>query len=466
VITVTRLFGTNGIRGIVNKDMTCELSLEIGKAWGTFLHKKIQQPSIVIGTDARLSNNMIKNSITAGFLATGCHVTDIGIVPTPSLQYTVREKHYHSGAMITASHNPPEYNGIKGIDSDGTEFAKTTEESIEEIDFNKEAIVKSWNHIGDTYSWSGANDLYSQGIISHVDSELIKKHHFHIVLDCGSGAGSVVTPNLLMKLGCDVTQLYCEPDGHFPGHPSEPVPENVTELIRTVKETNADFGVVQDGDADRAIFIDEHGEYIWGDRTLSLFSKYITKKKPHSIIVTPVTSSTSIDDVVRENNGRIIRTKVGSPVVARTMKETEAVFGGEENGGLIFPDFQFCRDSTMTIVKLIELLSMEHRSLSELLSEIPKYETVKTKVSCSNSLKESLIQCIINEVKINPNIINIDTTDGIKFYFPSGWVLMRPSGTEPIFRIYTESKSQKEAIELSNLFVNLVLHYRKKLEKK
>ncbi len=463
---MTRLFGTNGIRGIVNKDMTSELALGVGKAWGTFLCKTFPHSSVVIGSDARLSNNMLKNSISAGFLATGCNVTDIGLVPTPALQYITREKHYHSGVMITASHNPPDFNGIKGVDSDGTEFAKETEEAIEQIYFNQSFKVTSWDHVGCANIWENANDLYLKGILSTVDIEVLKKRHFRVVLDCGNGAGSVVTPILLEKLGCDVIQLYCKPDGHFPGHPSEPIPENVTELIKTVKESNADFGVAQDGDADRAIFTDEHGEYIWGDQTLALFSKYLTKKRPNSVVVTPVTSSTSIDDVVHENKGKVIRTKVGSPIVARKMIETKAVFGGEENGGLIFPELQFCRDSAMTIAKLLELLSREKQTLSELLSQIPKYVVVKAKVSCPNTLKQSLIQSIIDETKKDCNIKKIDTTDGIKLYHTSGWVLMRPSGTEPIFRIFTESKKQKDATELSTMFVNLVIHHRDRLEKK
>jgi phosphomannomutase / phosphoglucomutase len=461
---MTQLFGTNGIRGIVNKDMTSDFALQIGKAWGTFLKTKKRKPSVVIGTDARLSNNMLKESVTAGFLATGCNITDIGLVPTPSLQFTVKEKQFDSGVMITASHNPPEFNGIKGIDTDGTEFSKETEEQIERIYFNKDFQLASWDTVGMLRTWDGANNLYLKGILSTVDVALIKNHGFHVVLDCGSGAGSMVTPLLLKELGCKMTGLYCEPDGHFPGHPSEPIPENVSELIRTVKETDADLGIVQDGDADRAIFIDENGTYIWGDQTLSLFADYLTKQKQKSLVVTPVTSSTSLDDVVKKNGGMVIHTRVGSPIVARVMREKNAVFGGEENGGLIFPQLQYCRDSAMTLAKMLELLASTKKSLSELISDIPSYCVVKKKVPCGNTIKQLVLESIQHMAEKDTSPLQIDRTDGLKLYYPSGWVLIRPSGTEPLVRIYAESENKQDAEELASSFFRMVTNNIKKLE--
>lgn len=465
MIVMTELFGTNGIRGIVNKDMTSDFALQIGKAWGTYLQRKTDNPSVVIGTDARLSNTMLKYSITAGFLATGCDVTDIGLVPTPSLQYTVRMKQFDSGVMITASHNPPEFNGIKGIDADGTEFSKKTEEEIEGIYFSKCHKLVSWDAVGSYKTWDGANDLYLNGILSTVDIDAIKDHGFHVVLDCGNGAGSVVAPLLLKKLGCKVTELYCEPDGRFPGHPSEPVPENVKELIRTVKEEQADLGIAQDGDADRAIFIDEKGAYVWGDQTLSLFANYHTKNKKNCIVVTPVTSSTSLDDVVEKNNGIVVHTQVGSPIVARVMREKNAVFGGEENGGLIFPELQYCRDSAMTLAKMLELLTVTERSLSSLLSDIPQYIVVKKKIHCKDSIKQEVMRSIHDDVLNDDNVIRIDTTDGLKLYFKNGWVLMRPSGTEPLFRIYAEAKWSRDAEDLSKSFCTIVQDHIQKHER-
>ncbi|MCJ7572212.1 MAG: phosphoglucosamine mutase [Candidatus Thermoplasmatota archaeon] len=443
-----KLFGTNGIRGVVNKDMNCDLVLGIGKAWGTLIKRKIPKPKVAIGTDARLSNDMLKNAISAGLLATGCDVIDVGVVPTPTLQYTVREKGFDSGVIITASHNPPHFNGIKGVAADGTEFTKEVEDEIEKIYFEKKFVLSDWKNVGKVSFWNGSIDLYIEGILKAVDVNKIKNKKFHVVLDCGNGAGSLVAPKLLEKLGCKTTYLFCEPDGTFPGHNSEPLPENLTVLIKKVPEVNADIGVVQDGDADRAIFIDEKGTYIWGDKTLALGAKYATKENG-GVAVTPVTTSSCFDDVVLKNKGKIIHTAVGSPIVARVMIKEKAVFGGEENGGLIFPEMQYCRDSAMSIAKILEIMAKENKKLSELIDEIPKYEVYKIKMSCPDDKKETVMKTLAKQTKKDKNVKQVDETDGVKLYLKDGWVLLRPSGTEPIFRVYAESKDKTKAEEIA-----------------
>lgn len=453
---MTKLFGTNGIRGVVNEDMNCELALGIGKAWGTYLKKGISRPKVAIGTDARLSNHMLKNAITAGLISTGCDVVDVGLVPTPTLQYTVKEKDFDSGVIITASHNPPHFNGIKGVASDGTEFSKDVEEEIEKIYFEKSYSLTDWKNVGECSTWDGSIDLYINGILSTVDVDLIRKKQFHVVLDCGNGVGSVVAPILLEKLGCKITGLYCEPDGTFPGHNSEPLPENLGDLMKTVAEADASFGIAQDGDADRAIFIDENGTYIWGDKTLSLAGKFLTKQNKGGISVTPVTTSTCFEDAIRDSGGEIIYTQVGSPIVARVMMEKNAVFGGEENGGLIFPELQYCRDSAMSLAMMLEILAKENRSLSELIAEIPNYTVFKTKMKCPNDKKEIVMKTLVERVKDNEDVLRVDETDGVKLYVKGGWILMRPSGTEPIFRVYAESKDKTQAEQLATTYKKLV----------
>lgn len=451
---MTKLFGTNGIRGVVNEDMNCDLALGIGKAWGTYLKKTIKKPRVAVGTDARLSNHMLKNAISAGLIATGCDVVDVGLVPTPTLQYTVKEKDFDSGVIITASHNPPHFNGIKGVANDGTEFSKDVEEEIEKIYFDQSYVLADWKEVGKLSIWDGAIKLYINGILNVVDVDLIKEKQFHVVLDCGNGAGSLVTPILLKKLGCKISELYCEPDGMFPGHNSEPLPENLGELIKKVPEIGACIGAAQDGDADRAIFIDEKGNYIWGDKTLALGAKYATKHNG-GIAVTPVTTSSCFDDVVKENNGKVIHTAVGSPIVARVMIENNSVFGGEENGGLIFPELQYCRDSAMSIAKILEIMAKEDKTLSQLIEEIPNYEVFKTKMPCPNDKKEVVMKKLAEQTKNSSNILKVDETDGVKLYVKDGWVLMRPSGTEPIFRVYSESKDKSKAEELALTYKKL-----------
>lgn len=451
---MTRLFGTNGIRGIVNQDMNTDLALNIGKSLGAFLKQKIKKPYVAIGTDARFSGEMLKNSVIAGLTCTGCNVVDLGLVPTPCLQYYVKKKKIDSGVIITASHNPPEFNGIKGVSADGREFTKDIEEKIEEIYFKKEFILADWKNVGTLKRTDKPIPHYINGILENVDIDSIKKNNFHVVLDCGNGAGGVATPLVLEKLNCKVTELFCEPDGSFPGRKSEPVPENLRELIRKVVETKADLGVAQDGDADRAIFIDHKGNYIWGDKTLSIAAKY--KLKKDEIAVTPVTTSSCFDEIIKDNNGIVIKTKVGSPTVAKVMVENNAVFGGEENGGLIFPEMQHSRDSAMTIAKILEIMAFEKKSLKQLVSEIPNYEMYKTKIVCSNDKKNVVMNKIKRLTESDSKIKKIDETDGLKLFLKNGWVLVRPSGTEPIFRVYSESKTINDAEKLAEKYLKIV----------
>ena len=453
---MTRLFGTNGIRGVVNQEMNGALALGIGMAWGTYLKQKITRPKIAIGTDARLSNHMLKSAIISGFLATGCDVVDVGMVPTPALQYTVKQKHFDSGVIITASHNPPQFNGIKGTGSDGAEFTKDVEEAIENIYFSHQYRSTDWRDVGTYTTWDGAIDLYLKGILSNVNVKSIKKQKFHVVLDCGNGVGGLVAPVLLKKLGCRVTELYCTPDGRFPGHYSEPIPENLSTLMSTVPKVQASFGIAQDGDADRAIFIDEKGTYLWGDKTLSLIGKYIIRENKGGIAVTPVTTSTCFQDVIQENGGRVIYTKVGSPIVAQVMKQNHAVFGGEENGGLIFPQLQYCRDSSLALAKMLEILAKEKKPLSALIAEIPRYEMYKTKLPCPNDKKQQIMERVTEHVKSNADVLSVDRTDGVKLCLKNGWALLRPSGTEPIFRVYAEAKSKAYAEQIATTYKHLI----------
>jgi phosphomannomutase/phosphoglucomutase len=453
---MTRLFGTNGIRGVINQDMNGALAMGVGSAWGTYLKKTIARPRIAIGTDARLSNSMLKSAVASGMLSTGCDIVDVGLVPTPTLQYSVKEKHYDSGVIITASHNPPKFNGIKGVASDGTEYSKDTEEAIEALYFSQQYVRVPWTGVGTYTTWDGAIDLYIKGILGKVDVARIKQQKFHVVLDCGNGVGGLVMPLLLKNLGCTFTPLYCELDGSFPGRNSEPTPENLTTLIKTVAQADASFGIAQDGDADRAIFVDEKGTYIPGDRSLSLVGKHITKNTKGSIVVTPVTTSTCFEDVIKANNGRLIYTKVGSPVVARTMMKHHAVFGGEENGGLIFPELQYCRDAAMACATILEILTNEQRPLSELVGEIPRYEMLKMKMPCPNEKKEQVMNLLAEQMKGDSDVVTIDRTDGVKLFLKNGWVLMRPSGTEPIFRVYVETKDKQDTQRLAATYKSIV----------
>ena len=429
-----RLFGTNGIRGKIGEDFTPEFLVKVGMAIGSYLPKGSK---VIIGMDTRLSGDFVKNAVVSGLLATGVNVIDIGIAPTPAIQLYTRE-HGDFGIAITASHNPPEFNGVKCISPDGTELSREEEEKIEYIFFNSSFRVVGWNEVGNYSTRDGANEEYIKTILAHVNVEKIKERKFTVALDCANGASCFTTPYLLERLGCRVISLNCQPDGAFPGHESEPKPENLKDLISLVKEVNADLGIAHDGDADRAIFIDEKGRYLYGDKTLALVAREIAKKK-RGKFVTPVSTSLAFEEVVKEYGGEVIYTKVGAPIVARKMIEVNAIFGGEENGGLIFPEHQYCRDGAMALAKILEIMAESGKTLSTLVDELPTYYQKKISVPCDNEKKEIVLEKLRDSLKNE----NINTMDGVKIMGEDWWVLIRPSGTEPIYRIYAEAKDRK-----------------------
>lgn len=437
-----RLFGTNGVRGVTNESMTAELAVKLGKAIGSYV-----QGNIALATDTRTSSEMLKNAVTSGLLSTGCNVYDAGIAPSPALQYYVKRSEADAGVIITASHNPPEFNGIKVVDGDGTELSREKEEKIEELYFSGRFQLADWREIGTLYDVE-ALDLYADGVLSQVNEEMIMKRRYRVVLDCGNGAACVVMPYLLSRL-VEVVTLNAQPDGTFPGRNSEPTEDNIHDLMKAVKVMGADLGIAYDGDADRAIFVDERGSYIYGDKSLAIVAGYLVKQHGGGTIVTPVSTSRCVEEYVEKKGGSVVYTRVGAPVVARKMIEIDALFGGEENGGLIFSRHQYCRDAGMASVAMLEVMAAEGRTLSELVEEVPSYTLIKTKVRCE---KKDIIERLKKKVPEG----HCDYTDGIKVYADEGWVLMRPSGTEPILRIYAEATSEKKAQQLISEYRKLV----------
>jgi phosphomannomutase/phosphoglucomutase len=440
---VPRLFGTNGVRGVVNsREMDSQFALRLGLAIGTFM-----KGTVMLGTDARTSNEMIKSACASGLMATGCTVQDCGIVPTPTLQYAVKVTKAAGGVMITASHNPPEFNGIKCIDPDGTEMSRENEEAIERIYAVAEFARADWLRIGKITPFTTSIDRYIGGILSKVDVNTIRRANLRIAVDCGNGAASMVTPKLLERLGVRYVTLNADPNGAFPGHDSEPTPENTKDIVELVKAGGFDMGVVHDGDADRTVFVDETGRYLYGDRSLAIVAHYICKVRPGRIVVTNVASSKCVEDAVKMAGGSIIFTRVGSPIIARAMMKEGGVFGGEENGGLIFAELQFCRDGAMAVAKMLEIVASNGK-LSKLNDQIPSYSQYKTKTQCPEDKKQKVLAQLAAAAKGQ----KVDTTDGVKIFEDDGWVLVRPSGTEQIFRVFSESKTPARAKELAETY--------------
>jgi len=440
-MSARKLFGTNGIRGLVNVELTPEMVIKVGCSIGTFFGRK----NLLIGHDARTSGPMFARAVVSGLTATGCNVFFAGMAPTPALQYAVKNHKMDGGVIITASHNPPEYNGIKVIWNDGIETSHEQEVEIENIYFDNKIVFAEWDKLGTLRELPGINDEYIQAIEKQVNPAKIAERHFHVVVDAANSVGGLTAPPLLRELGCKVTSINANIDGTFPGRLPEPRPESLTDLASTVKAIGADLGVAFDGDADRSIFVDENGVIYWGDKTFAVIIKQFLIKNPGAKIVTPVSSSTLIKDTVEAYKGELIWTKVGSVTVSQKMKELNVKLGGEENGGVFYGPHQAVRDGAMTAALLLNIMAETGEKLSKLVAEQPQYFLEKGKIECPDEKKEVLLQKLFEQVKGE----NISTIDGVKIWFSdNSAILIRPSGTEPVFRLYAEAKSQEKALKL------------------
>jgi len=428
-----KLFGTNGVRGVFSEDFTLEFVHDLVLAISTYF----KEGRILVGYDGRDSSVVVSKLVCSTLNFAGINCDLAGLVPTPCLEFATKKLGYNGGIMITASHNPPEYNGIKPVASDGVEVSREDENVIEEIFFKK-----NWKQNSSTWGSTKNDDravqTYLDGIKSQIDVSKIKSKNLKVVLDLGNGAQSVTAIKLCEQLGCKIITINQEIDGSFSGRGPEPTPYNLQELSSTVVKNNADLGIAFDGDGDRSIFCDGKGMLLSGDKSALLLSNYLLKKNPNSKVVTCINSGNSIDEIVTQTNSTVIRTKVGSIEVSRKMINENALLGFEENGGFMFGKHNHVRDGGMALALFLELLASSNKSMSEELGTFPPSFTTKDKISCEKEDADKIIS------KLSAEFPNADTTDGIKIVFDKkNWVMVRPSGTEPIIRIYVESDSEK-----------------------
>lgn len=443
-----RLFGTNGVRFVPGVTHDLDFVINLGESAGTYFGAG----EVLLGQDGRLSSPSLANAVASGLMSSGVDVAEAGLVPIPALQYAVRKLGFKGGIMVTASHNPPQYNGIKVSGPDGVEIPRLDEQRIEKIYFEHSQNRADWKSVGVARQEPSVVKAYLSGVLSQVNPKAIADRKFTVVMDLGNGAQSVAAPYLVEALGCKVITLNSVVDGNFPGRGPEPTPDTLGDLSRTVKSVGADLGVAYDGDGDRSMFCDEGGRVFWGDQSGCLIADYVLEKRPEGTVVTSVASSQAIEAVAKKRRAKVIRTKVGSVEIARTMVERNAIFGFEENGGCLYAPHIPVRDGCMTTALMLECLASRGMSFSKALAfTVPRYFQAKSKVEVGKKGAEAAMKAVEKQAKGE-----VEKVDGLKIWTDDhSWVLVRASGTEPIIRIFAESDSQSMAELLVKRFSKL-----------
>lgn len=443
----TLMESISGIRGIVGDGLDPEVIVKYINAYSGF----VGSGKVVVGRDARITGEMVNEIVSGSLLANGIDVVDIGICPTPTVQFNVKKLKASGGIAISASHNPNQWNALKLLNKSGQFLSPEEFNRLQKFLEDKNTDYKSWDKIGERTE-------YKQGIQNHVDAILnlgiiyldeIRKKKFKVVLDCVNGAGAYLLPQFLKEFGCEVIEMNCEKTGIFPRLP-EPLPENLTETMKKVKDAKADLGIVVDPDVDRLVLITDKGEPFSEENTIVQVVKFVLSRKKGDVVVN-LSTTRAVDDVATEYKCKVFRSPVGEANVVKKMKEVSAVIGGEGSGGVIFPELHYGRDALVGIALTLQHLSDYGRPLSQLKSELPSYFISKKKIEITTSPDEVLAKLVksFSNGKIN-------TDDGLRIDFEDHWVHFRKSNTEPIIRIIVEAETESRANELSNKYLQLV----------
>ncbi len=431
------IFRKYDIRGIVGEDITEQDVVCIGKGFGTYLQAE-DRSSIVVGRDCRLSSDRYGELLVEGLLATGCHVVDIGVCPTPILYFAIRHLKTDGGVMITASHNPPEYNGFKlcsGYDTLSGKQIQKVRQIVEEDSFSE-----------------GSGQVETADAVTPYKDFLLKSIKLsgtrRVGVDAGNGTTGVVAVPALRDLGCEVFDIYCDMDGSFPNHESDPtVVENMQDLIALVREKKLDVGIGYDGDGDRIGVIDEKGDIIWGDQLMIIFAREILSRKPGATFLSEVKCSQTLYDDIERHGGRAIMWKTGHSLIKEKMKKVQAELAGEMSGHMFFADRYFGYDDAIyTSCRLLEILGETGRALSELLSDVPKtYTTPEIRMACPDHRKFQVVREVTEYFRQRQKIIDID---GVRVVFEDGWGLVRASNTQPVLVLRFEAPSPERLSDI------------------
>ena len=442
-----KLFGSSGVRGLANVDLTNILAYKVASAVAT--HAKAKKA--VVARDTRVSGCMLEDALVSGLLSNGVNVFAAGVVPTPVLSYVTKILGADIGFMITASHNPPEYNGIK-VFKDDLSYTDKDQASVEKIITKGSYQMAEWRHLGKN-SFLDAERVYLDMVLKAVSL----KKKWRVIVDLGCGAAYRIAPQMLKEIGCEVTTLNAQPDGHFPARKSEPNVNSLQDLAKTVKVLGADIGIAFDGDADRVAFIDENGVFVNFDRSLAAFGATVLKRNCGGNIITNVEASMCVETMAVKYDGKVIRTKVGDIYISEAIKRHGAIFGGEPCGAWVHPQLHLCPDGPLSAALFLAALEEEDKSVSEFISEVPEYSTERVNIISKNDQKYKLVEQLGSSLKTAfPTFTDFSTVDGARLTLKDGWLLIRASGTEPLIRVTVEGKSVIVAKDITQKVTALI----------
>lgn len=445
----TLMVSVSGVRGLVGTDLTPEVVARWAAAFGTWAKTGKRASRVVLGRDARTSGPMFAGAATAGLQSVGCHVIDVGLVATPTVQLAVEHHRAAGGIILTASHNPIEWNALKFVGPDGIFLDTGAGTRVRELVAEDSLPRARYNAIGGVEADAEAISRHLAAVLAlrGVDVRAIRRRRFRVALDTVRGAGGAVMPDLLERLGCRVMAINLETDGQFP-RPPEPVPENLQALGALVRRKKADIGIAVDPDVDRLAIVDERGRPIGEDYTLAFAVRAVLGKRNggqrnRGTVVCNLSTSLVVDDAAREFGARVVRAPVGEAHVARKIIELRAVIGGEGNGGVMYPALHVGRDAPVAGALVLSLLARARATVSELVARGPRYTIVKAKVPRGPRLEP-----VYEGLRRGFPDAAVDTQDGLRLAWPDRWLHVRPSGTEPIIRLIAEAPSGADAERL------------------
>ena len=442
------IISVSGVRGEVGSSLDIRVITQFAMAFGTFVGGK----TVIVGRDSRTSSPMLRHAVLAGLFATGCRVIDVGLCPTPTILLMAKALRAHGSITITASHNPVAWNGIEFATASGNLLTQTDRDALLRIYETEDFALAPWDAQGTLEIHEDASAYHLEQILSAswLELDLIQGTDLKVVIDAGNGAGCVISPSLLRKLGCEVIELNCVADGHF-RRSAEPTPEALDELSKTVLASEADIGFAHDGDADRLVLVTEQGVPLNGEWTLAFVVDFILGKTKGDVVAT-VSTSRMLDDIAANHGVALHRTKVGVGWVVEKMHEVKAVIGGEGTGGVIYPNVHHTTDGITSIAAIVQYLAESGSTVTQLIENMPQYQMCRKKLeipsqAVATRLVDSALAVYETEQDAETEAI-LDLTDGVKRVWQDRWVNIRKSGTEPVIRIFSEAPTSEEAEQL------------------